>query len=85
MKIKKWKGGDATITKTEPKTVVKNSIDDVVMAEIHESNNNGNGNIEYVSKDRKLSIEDVDAGKRFEEDIEAQKATLDNMDVSALF
>lgn len=82
---KEMEGGDATITKTEPKTVVKNSIDDVVMAEIHESNNNGNGNIEYVSKDRKLSIEDVDAGKRFEEDIEAQKATLDNMDVSALF
>lgn len=82
---KEMKGGDATITKTEPKTVVKNSIDDVVMAEIHENNNNGNGNIEYVSKDRKLSIEDVDAGKRFEEDVEAQKATLDNMDVSALF
>ena len=77
-------GGDATITKTEPKTVVKNSIDDVVMAEIHGNNNNSNSNIEYVSKDRKLSIEDVDAGKRFEEDIEAQKATLDNMDVSAL-
>lgn len=82
---KEVEGGDATITKTESKTVVKNSIDDVVMAEIHENNNNGNGNIEYVSKDRKLSIEDVDAGKRFEEDIEAQKATLDNMDVSALF
>lgn len=86
---KEVEGGDATITKTEPKieskTAVKNSIDDVVMAEIHENNNNGNGNIEYVSKDRKLSIEDVDAGKRFEEDIETQKATLDNMDVSALF
>lgn len=82
---KEVEGGDATITKTEPKTVVKNSIDDIAIAEIHENNNNSNGNIEYISKDRKLSIEDVDAGKRFEEDIEAQKATLDNMDVSALF
>lgn len=82
---KEVEGGDATITKTEPKTATKNSIDDIAIAEIHGNNNNSNSNIEYVSKDHKLSIEDVDAGKRFEEDIEAQKATLDNMDVSALF
>lgn len=81
---KEMEGGDATITKTESKTVVGNNIDNVV-AEINSNNNNDNGNIEYVSKDRKLSIEDVDAGKRFEEDTEAQKATLDSMDVSALF
>lgn len=81
---KEMEGGDATITKTEPKTVVKNNIDNVV-AEINSNNNNGNDNIEYISKDHKLSIEDVDAGKRFEEDTEAQKATLDSMDVSALF
>lgn len=82
---KKMKGGDATITKTEPKTAVKNSINDISIAEIHGNNNKGNDNIEYVRKGHKLSIEDVDAGKRFEEDIEAKKATLDNMDVSALF
>lgn len=81
---KEMEGGDATITKTESKTVVGNNIDNVV-AEINSNNNNDNDNIEYVSKDRKLSIEDVDAGKRFEEDTEAQKATLDSMDVSALF
>lgn len=82
---KEVEGGDATITKTELKTATKNSIDDIAIEEIHGNNNNSNSNIEYVSKDRKLSIEDVDAGKRFEEDIEAQKATLDNMDVSGLF
>lgn len=82
---KEMKGGDATITKTESKTVVKNSIDELAKSEINSNNNNGNDNIEYVSKDHKLSIEDVDAGKRFEEDTEAQKATLDSMDVSALF
>lgn len=81
---KEMEGGDATITKTESKTVVGNNIDNVV-AEINSNNNNDNDNIEYISKDRKLSIEDVDAGKRFEEDTEAQKATLDSMDVSALF
>lgn len=81
---KEMEGGDATITKTEPKAVVENNINNVV-AEVNSNNNNGNDNIEYVSKDRKLSIEDVDAGKRFEEDTEAQKATLDSMDVSALF
>lgn len=81
---KEMEGGDATITKTESKAVVENNINNVV-AEVNSNNNNGNDNIEYVSKDRKLSIEDVDAGKRFEEDTEAQKATLDSMDVSALF
>lgn len=79
---KEMEGGDATITKTESKAVVGNNIDNVV-AEIN--NNNSNDNVEYISKDHKLSIEDIDAGKRFEEDIEAQKATLDSMDVSALF
>lgn len=81
---KEMEGGDATITKTEPKAVVENNINNVV-AEVNSNNNNGNDNIEYISKDHKLSIEDVDAGKRFEEDTEAQKATLDSMDVSALF
>lgn len=81
---KEMEGGDATLTKTEPKTVVGNNIDNV-MVEINSNNNNDNDNVEYISKDHKLSIEDVDAGKRFEEDTEAQKATLDSMDVSALF
>lgn len=81
---KEMEGGDATITKTESKAVVGNNINNVV-AEINSNNNNSDDNVEYISKDHKLSIEDVDAGKRFEEDTEVQKATLDSMDVSALF
>jgi hypothetical protein len=62
---------DAAITKTD---LVDNKNNNVVSQDV-----------EYIDKNKKISIEDIDAGKRVKEDVEAQKAMLDNMDVSALF
>lgn len=71
------KKDDATIAKTKSGLNANNN----------KTNTVNNDDIEYIDLDKneKISIKDIDAGKRVKEDIEAKKAMLDNMDVSALF
>lgn len=71
------KKDDATIAKTESELNANNN----------KTNTVNNDDVEYIDLDKneKISIKDIDAGKRVKEDIEAQKAMLENMDVSALF
>lgn len=89
-KNKEMEGGDATITKTEPKLNVNDNktdvvggskIDNIVDSQIHSNNDD----VEYINKNKRISIEDIDAGKRYVEDVSSQKDVLNNMDVSAFF
>lgn len=66
---------DITITKPEAKINANNN----------KTNTAKNDDVEYIDTSKKISIKDIDAGKRVKEDIEAKKALLENMDVSALF
>lgn len=68
------KKDDITITETKTELNTNNNKTNVA-----------NDDTEYIDTSKKISIEDIDAGKRVKEDIEAKKALLDNMDVSALF
>lgn len=70
----KVKKDDTIIAKTETKLNVDNN-----------KTNTTNDDVEYIDTSKKISIEDIDAGKRVKVDVEAQKAMLDSMDVSALF
>ena len=68
------KKDDITITKTKTELNVNNNKTNAV-----------NDDVEYIDTTKKISIEDIDAGKRVKEDVEAKKALLESMDVSALF